>query len=423
MDPVQISAVRFSADTAPPPDSCRRQENRQGWPAVPLDIHLFRTVPLQDRGWLHRMLAPVILNPVSLGALTSILNHIYTRPKRIHDMVRFLPESFQKSRQMMHPSYMADFKPYRKVSFKSTDGLALHGLWLPGDNSSKRTVVMGHCYLGDHRMMLGLSQALRREGFNILVFDFRGHGRSAFKPTTMGYHESHDAAGAIRFLSENSPYARQSEELFYLGHSMGSAAWMLAPASLSGKPQDLHRMRQRVRAVVLDSPYAEFMPMLQHFINMKSIYPGNEAMRKLTRFVQESPFVQEILREAVTRFEKEAPRRWNLGIALNQMNPVETYCRDELAGKPTLILHGDRDNVTGIDHSYRIFNRLKRLNHHVEMLELPNTNHYNMGWSPRNDQYTCLSALRAQHLYIKRIVAFLSAHSDKPATPEVDLTS
>ena len=106
--------------------------------------------------------------------------------------------------------------PYRDVSFRTADGLTLRGWWIPGGKHA--TVVMIHGYGNNREEPLSRAGYLHGAGYNLLLFDLRGHGRSQGDGTTVGYREPLDAHAAVAYAHrlDNGPIA-----LF--GYSLGAA--------------------------------------------------------------------------------------------------------------------------------------------------------------------------------------------------------
>ena len=66
---------------------------------------------------------------------------------------------------------------HEAVEFPAADGVRLSGWFLHRDGE-RRIVVVMHGYRGEMSDVLGMSTALWRAGFGVLLFDFRGRGRS-----------------------------------------------------------------------------------------------------------------------------------------------------------------------------------------------------------------------------------------------------
>jgi fermentation-respiration switch protein FrsA (DUF1100 family) len=93
------------------------------------------------------------------------------------------------------PTPAARGMAYADVSFRTQDGLTLRGWWIPG--TRHQTIVMVHGLSNNRREPLDKAGYLHDAGYNLLVFDLRGHGRSNGSGTTMGYRETQDARAAV----------------------------------------------------------------------------------------------------------------------------------------------------------------------------------------------------------------------------------
>jgi len=121
---------------------------------------------------------------------------------------------------------------YEDVSFRSRDGITLHGWYIP-NQASKRVVLFFHGNAGNmsHR---GESVAIfHRLGLNVFIFDYRGYGRSQGKPSEKGLYL--DAAGAWDYLTKTRGIA--GENIILFGRSIGGVvathlASEVSPAAL-----------------------------------------------------------------------------------------------------------------------------------------------------------------------------------------------
>ena len=108
--------------------------------------------------------------------------------------------------------------PYEDVSLMTADGIRLHGWYIPR-SGAERTVLFLHGNAGNisHR---GESIAIfRRLGLNVLIFDYRGYGRSQGTPTETGLYA--DAAAAWHYLVETRGVVAGNIVIF--GRSLGGA--------------------------------------------------------------------------------------------------------------------------------------------------------------------------------------------------------
>lgn len=142
------------------------------------------------------------------------------------------------------PSPAARGWAYQDVAFKDSAGLTLRGWWIPGVNH--RTVVMVHGWTSSRAEPMSKSTYLHEAGYNLLVFDLRGHGLSQGDYTTMGFREPDDVRAAVTFAlsQDRGPVA-------LLGYSMGAAIAIEEAAT-----------DKRVAAVVEDSGFSSLVDVV-----------------------------------------------------------------------------------------------------------------------------------------------------------------
>jgi fermentation-respiration switch protein FrsA (DUF1100 family) len=114
---------------------------------------------------------------------------------------------------------------YQSVSFSTEDGVTLHGWFLPAQQSSK-TLLFFHGNAGNISHRLTSLAIFNGLGLNILIFDYRGYGRSAGKPSEQGLYR--DAQAALNYLQNKRGIVL--EETIFFGRSLGGAVatWLAA---------------------------------------------------------------------------------------------------------------------------------------------------------------------------------------------------
>ena len=125
---------------------------------------------------------------------------------------------------------------FENIEFGTIDNLRLRGWWIPS-NGSKRTIIFLHGYAGTMDPDLKYVPAVHQAGFNILMFDFRAHGRSEGSLTSLGALETRDVKAAIDYACSQG-----SEKISLLGFSMGGRTALLMAA----------KSEQRLTAIVSD---------------------------------------------------------------------------------------------------------------------------------------------------------------------------
>ena len=115
------------------------------------------------------------------------------------------------------------------VFINSSDGLKLHGYWIPADNP-RGTILLAHGYRSTFLVDFGLAFAFYHAlGMNILVPHQRSHGESEGKYITFGVKESEDMKCWIDF--HNNTFG--DYQIILSGLSMGASTMLyLADQSL-----------------------------------------------------------------------------------------------------------------------------------------------------------------------------------------------
>lgn len=126
----------------------------------------------------------------------------------------------------------------RDVWFAADGGPELHGVWLDARGASRGTVV--YCHGTDRNVTrhATLIAWLAERGYDVLVFDYRGYGRSLGRPSRRGMID--DTRAAIDLALRRDP----GRTAVY-GRSLGGAFAVLATVD-----------RPQVRALVLESSMA-----------------------------------------------------------------------------------------------------------------------------------------------------------------------
>jgi len=206
--------------------------------------------------------------------------------------------------------------PYEDVAFPSAvDGALLSGWYLPAAGDGGRCIIIVHGFLNDrqvHGRGLPLALALRAQGFDVLLFDLRGQGRSGGGAFTFGAREQWDVAGAVRFVRE-----RGARHIGLLGYSSGAFASILAAADDPG-----------IDAVVADSALADLHAYLEGQVLARSHLGPYYAEYALTWY------------------------RWLTRSDERVVRPAAVISR--LAPRPVLLIHGMADRVIPVAESQKL---------------------------------------------------------------------
>ena len=82
-------------------------------------------------------------------------------------------------------------RPFEDVTFSSSDGVELHGWFFPASASSARgslAILICHGNAGNICHRLEMCEVLLETGAGVFLFDYRGYGRSAGRPSDRANH-------------------------------------------------------------------------------------------------------------------------------------------------------------------------------------------------------------------------------------------
>ncbi|MNG94379.1 putative aminoacrylate hydrolase RutD [compost metagenome] len=138
---------------------------------------------------------------------------------------------------------------YRDVTLTAADGTRLHGWWLPAKAGVevKGTVLHLHGNGGNLAWHLGGSWWLPKQGYQVLLLDYRGYGLSQGNPALPEVYQ--DIGAALDWLDQ-APEVQGKPQVL-LGQSLGGA---MAIHYLAQHPQQA----KRFKALVFDGVPASY---------------------------------------------------------------------------------------------------------------------------------------------------------------------
>ena len=125
----------------------------------------------------------------------------------------------------------------------STDGLKLSAYYLPAEKEQHKTAIIAHGYMGQASDMPQYAKIYHDLGYNVLMPDARGHGKSEGDYIGFGWPERKDYLQWINRIVKQDP---QSEIVLH-GVSMGGATVMMT----SGE-----KLPDNVKAFIEDCGYS-----------------------------------------------------------------------------------------------------------------------------------------------------------------------
>jgi fermentation-respiration switch protein FrsA (DUF1100 family) len=115
---------------------------------------------------------------------------------------------------------------FETVTLEAEDGPSLHGWWIPAEGTG-RTLLFFHGNAGNISHRLESVLVFHRLGLSVLLFDYRGYGRSEGSPNEEGTYA--DARAAWSYLTGER--GLRPSEIVLFGRSLGAAV----AAELAGR--------------------------------------------------------------------------------------------------------------------------------------------------------------------------------------------
>ncbi len=189
--------------------------------------------------------------------------------------------------------------PLEDVWFSAADGTKLFGWYVEGPATSA-VLLWCHGNAGNIINRLDNLRELYRRGLSVFIFDYRGYGRSRGRPSEEGLYQ--DAIGAYDYVTRTRMI--RPERLIVFGRSLGAA---VAVELAAQKP---------AAGLILESSF-----------------PSIEAVAK--------------------RYYGGLPVHWLLGSDFRLLDRLPQL------SLPTLIIHGDQDDIIPLELGQRVFDAAK----------------------------------------------------------------
>ena len=155
---------------------------------------------------------------------------------------------------------------YTESYIESYDNLNLHAYIVNQNNSTDKWAIVVHGYAGNGKLMSAKAKYFYEMGYNVLIPDLRGHGKSEGDYIGMGWKDRLDIISWIDFIIKNN----SNSKIVLHGTSMGAATVLMA----SGE-----NLPSNVKAIIADCAYTsvwdEFSYELETYLNLPSSYVLN----------------------------------------------------------------------------------------------------------------------------------------------------
>ena len=242
-------------------------------------------------------------------------------------------QTLEEARAWQEAHYdLSWYDPLEKTDYTVTsyDGYILHAQFLKNPGDTSRYVIISHGYTDNRFGALKYASMYLEQGFNIIVYDLRGHGLNEPTYCTYTLRERKDLLAMI--LDSRERYPRAS--LFGIhGESLGASTSI---AVLEEKPP--------VDFVVADCGFSEILPVI-----------------KIGAAQMHVPGFMVDLASVVTGIR--------FGWSFSRMRPIESLKENTI---PILFIHGADDDFILPEHSEKMKEATKG---YAEMHLIPGAAH------------------------------------------------
>ena len=121
-------------------------------------------------------------------------------------------------------TWLYKYSNYTDLFLKSKDNLKLHNYIIKNKNKSNKWIIAVHGYTSNGKYMASYAQKFYEMGYNIIIPDLRGHGKSDGDYIGMGWHDRLDLLDWTDYVINKNKDCR----IIWYGVSMGAATVMMA---------------------------------------------------------------------------------------------------------------------------------------------------------------------------------------------------
>lgn len=189
----------------------------------------------------------------------------------------------------------------RSITSQSEDGLNLHSYYI--NQGSDVTVLLVHGYRSEGASVINPIKRFYKEGYNMLIPDLRGHGKSEGDYIGMGEGDRKDIMMWINYLVEKNHNA-----IVLYGISMGGATVLNVSAE---------ELPLQVKAIISDCAYSSIIELLRYHLDLDDI--KNKTALTLASFIT---YIR-------------------AGYRIEDVAPIDKVKHSQV---PILFIHGEKDD-------------------------------------------------------------------------------
>ena len=261
------------------------------------------------------LLVIILVGAISIGAfIGNFFYNIAINPSISKDIVY---ADHQNEDVYEDESWLTKESNYSDEYIKSYDNLSLHSYIIKQEESTDKWAIVVHGYGGKGEQMSAKAKYFYEMGYNVLVPDLRGHGKSEGNYIGMGWDDRLDIIAWINKIVDDNP----NSKIVLHGTSMGASTVLM----VSGE-----KLPSNVKAIVSDCAYTSawdiFSYELKTYLNIDSF-----------------PVIN--LSSMVTKIRA--------GYSLKEASALEQVKKSTV---PILYIHGDSDKFVPYSMMKQLYN-------------------------------------------------------------------
>mgnify|MGYP000997134411 CR=1 FL=1 len=231
------------------------------------------------------------------------------------------------------------------VELVSKDNLKLRGTYIPylrKTAEAEKTIILIHGYTATSESMADLITPFLSHGWNVMLIDQRGHGKSEGQYASFGYHEKGDLDLWVNWVRDRSE--KKHQVIGLLGISMGA-----------GTVLEYAGINKHVNFIIADCPYSDLEELLKYQIREIRNIPAYPLINALDLML-----------------------RIRVDFNIKAVSPLKTVRESEI---PIMFIHGSEDRFVPTQMSkdlYAIKKGKKKL------LIVEGASHANSYWTNKN---------------------------------------
>ena len=235
------------------------------------------------------------------------------------------PRDYYKEEELGPTSFIQNGRTYTRKDFEIVDfqGKLLKLSFIEPDikdrpNDIMPCVIYLHANSSSRVEGINMKRYLLKNNINICAFDFEGSGYSEGEYISLGYHEKHQVKNVVDFVEKYPGVG----EIGLWGRSMGAATTLIYAS-----------MDQRIKAIVVDSPFSDFRRVAKEMCLAQISIPGF------------------LIDGAISIIGKSVYKK--NGMKINEIKAIEAVRKCDI---PVIFIHARDDDIVKFQHTLDLFN-------------------------------------------------------------------